>query len=76
MFEPVGNPLVGEPVSYSIYSAGCGFAYAGINLNLTYEYSLMKYQDMWQTNVNLNQETRHAIIADFKYTIPWKGYIF
>jgi hypothetical protein len=71
VFESEGNPIGGEPVTYSIYSAGCGFSYAGFNLNLTYEYSLMKYQDMWQTNVNLNKETRHSIIADVRYEIPW-----
>lgn len=71
VFEPEGNPIAGEPVTYSIYSAGCGVSYAGINLNLTYEYSLMKYQDMWQTNVNLNKETYHIVIADIKYEIPW-----
>lgn len=71
VFESEGNPIGGEPVTYSIYSAGCGFSYAGFNLNLTYEYYLMKYQDMWQTNVNLNKETRHSIIADVRYEIPW-----
>ncbi|MDI6804556.1 MAG: hypothetical protein QME58_12055 [Bacteroidota bacterium] len=71
VFEPEGNPLAGEPVSFSIYSVGCGILYAGINLNITYEYSLMKYQDMWQTNVNLNKETCHNIMADVRYEIPW-----
>ena len=71
VFEPQGNPIIGEAVSYSIYSAGCGFSFAGVRLNITYEYASMKYQDMWQTNVNVNNETRHSIIADVAYEIPW-----
>ena len=71
VFEQQGNPIVGEPVSYSIYSAGCGVSYGGVRLNVTYEYASLKYQDMWQTNVNLNNETRHSFIADVSYEIPW-----
>jgi hypothetical protein len=71
VFEPAGNPIVGEPVSYSIYSAGCGVSYSGVRLNVTYEYAQMKYQDAWQTNVNLNSERRHSIVADVVYEIPW-----
>jgi opacity protein-like surface antigen len=70
VFEQTGNPIPGEPVSYLIYSAGCGVTFGGIRLNVTYEYSSMKYQDMWQTNVNLNDETRHGVIADVSYSIP------
>jgi hypothetical protein len=71
VFEPAGNSLVGEPVSYTIYSAGCGFSFAGVRLNVTYEYASMEYQDIWQTNVNLNSEKRYNIIADVSYEIPW-----
>jgi hypothetical protein len=69
VFEPEGNALIGEAVRYSIYSFGLGFTFAGIHLNAAYEYSLMKYQDMWQTNVNLNNENRHTLIADVSYVI-------
>lgn len=71
VFEQTGNPIVGDPVTYSVYSAGCGFAFAGVHLNVTYEYARMKYQDTWQTNVNLNSETRRSFIADVSYEIPW-----
>jgi hypothetical protein len=70
VFEPEGNPIIGDPVSYSVYSAGCGFLFGGVHLNVTYEYAKMKYQDLWQTNVNLNSEIRHTIIADVAYEIP------
>ncbi|MDE3057289.1 MAG: hypothetical protein KGJ59_04960, partial [Bacteroidota bacterium] len=71
VFEEAGNPLPGELVSYSIYSLGCGVMFEGLRLNVTYEYSQMKYDDLWQTNVNLNSEIRSGIVADVVYEIPW-----
>lgn len=70
-FEPEGNPIEGEPVTYSIYSAGFGLFLQGVRLNVAYEYAPMKYQDVWQTNVNLNSQTRHGFLADISYEIPW-----
>ncbi len=70
VFEEAGNPLEGDPVSYSIYSLGCGVLYEGFHLNVTYEYSRMKYDDLWQTNVNLNSEIRNGLVADIAYEIP------
>lgn len=67
VFEEEGNPLIGNPVRYSAYSAGAGFSFAGVTLNVAYEYAQVKYDDMWQTNVNRNSETRHAIVADLAY---------
>jgi opacity protein-like surface antigen len=71
VFEPSGNPIVGDPVTYSVYSAGAGIFFDGFRLNVTYEYSSMNYQDIWQTNVNLNTLTHHDVIADLAYEIPW-----
>ncbi len=70
VFEPEGNPIAGEPVTYSVYSAGCGISFSNMQLNLTYEYFSMKYQDVWQTNVNHNSERRHCIVADLVYFLP------
>ena len=70
VFQEAGNPLVGDPVSYSTYSLGFGVLFEGIHLNVTYEYSRMKYDDLWQTNVNLNSEIRNAVVADIAYEIP------
>ena len=67
VFEPTGNPLIGDPVTYAVYSLGCGFLFGGIRLNIGYEYSLMKYQDLWQTNINLNSEKHQNIFADISY---------
>lgn len=70
VFQETGNPLLGDPVSYSIYSLGFGVAFEGIHVNVTYEYSRMKYDDLWQTNVNLNSEIRNGVVADITYEIP------
>jgi hypothetical protein len=70
IFEQAGNPIAGEPVIYSVYSAGCGISYSNMQLNVTYEYFSMKYQDVWQTNVNHNSERRHCIVADLIYFLP------
>lgn len=69
VFAQEGTALVGEPVSYSTYSIGGGLMFANIQLNVAYEYSQIKYQDMWQTNINLNNEKRSNIIAGISYMI-------
>ncbi len=69
IFEAEGNALSGEAVRFSVYSFGLGFSFAGAQLNLAYEYSHMKYQDMWQTNVNLNSRKSQSIVADISYVI-------
>lgn len=71
VFEPEGNPLIGEAVKYSIYSVGCGFKFSGIRLNFGYEFYEMKYQDMWATNVNTNTIVVKNFSADISYEIPW-----
>lgn len=71
VFEPEGNPLIGDPVTYSVYSAGIGVTYAGVRLNITYEYSQMKYQDVWGGAISFNTDTRHTIVADVRYELPW-----
>jgi opacity protein-like surface antigen len=71
VYEETGNPLEGTPVSGSVYSAGFGIVYSGIHLNGCYEYSLLKYQDVWQSVISINHETRHAFSAELVYDLPW-----
>jgi opacity protein-like surface antigen len=71
VFEPEGNFISGEPVSYSIYSGGVGLTYADIRLDVTYEYGQMKYQDVWGSAVSLNTERRHSIVVNVLYNIRW-----
>lgn len=72
VFEPEGNPIAGEPVTFSVYSAGFGLFHAGLRLNVAYEYSLMKYQDVWGSAVSKNSLKRNTIVADLSYELPWK----
>ncbi|MDZ7292271.1 MAG: hypothetical protein ONB44_21995 [candidate division KSB1 bacterium] len=70
VFEPEGNHLTGEPVTYTVYAAGFGVFYSGLRLNVAYENSLMKYQDIWSSAISKNSERRHTIVAQLSYEIP------
>ena len=70
-FQPVGNPIDGEPASYSIYSLGCGLLFGPARLNVTYEYGLLKYQDVWGGAISLNRDRSNTIVGDVAYEIPW-----
>lgn len=71
VFEPEGNPLAGEPVTFTVYSVGVGLFEAGMRLNLAYEYSHSRYQDIWGSAVSINSVKRGAFIADISYGVPW-----
>ncbi len=70
VFQEDGNPISGDPVSYTVYSGGVGLSFQTVHLNVAYEYGLMKYQDLYQTNVNLNTGRYHNIVADVSYALP------
>ena len=70
VFQPEGNKFEGESATYTVYSAGFGVFHSGLQLNVAYEYSLMKYQDVWSTAISKNSERRHTITANVAYTIP------
>jgi hypothetical protein len=55
VFEQEGNPIPGDPV---------------IRFDLTYEYVMAKYQDIWGSAVILNSDRRHAIVAHVTYELP------
>lgn len=71
VFQPEGNPIAGEPVGYTVYSGGCGIRISGIRLNLAYEYSSLKFVDMWAGAVSINTKKSHSMIADISYELPW-----
>jgi opacity protein-like surface antigen len=71
VFEPEGNHIEGEPVTYTVYSTGFGVSIGGARVNMTYENGLMKYEDIWGSALSKNRDRRHAIVADITYTIPW-----
>src|SRR3989338_11032489 len=70
VFEPEGNPIPGEAVAYSVYSAGVGVSHFGLRLDLAYEYSLMRYQDVWGSALSINRSKYQSIVAGLTYTIP------
>ena len=70
VYEEMGNPLEGQPIRSSIYSGGFGITYEGIHLNLAYEYSRVKYDDILANTVYFNKLTNHNFIADIVYEIP------
>lgn len=70
-FQPEGNQITGEPVTYTVYSAGFGVFFSGLGLNVTYENSLMKYQDIWASAISKNRERNHIIVGQITYEIPW-----
>ncbi len=71
VFETVGNPIEGDPVTHTIYSGGIGISFADVRLNVTYENSNLQYEDKWGTALSINRDKRHTIVADISYTIPW-----
>lgn len=72
VFQPEGNHIEGDPVTYTAYSAGFGLSFSTLHLNVTYENSLMKYQDIWSSAISKNRERQHAFVAQLSYEIPWK----
>ena len=71
VFNPEGNKIEDDPVTYTVYSTGLGISYSGFQLNITYENSLMKYQDIWSSAISKNHERSHIFVADISYQIPW-----
>lgn len=71
VYQPVGNPLEGQPVSTTVYSFGVGIRLEEARLNLAYEYADMKYADTWEDAVSFNGEIRRGVVADLSYDIPW-----
>jgi hypothetical protein len=71
VFGPEGNPIPGDPVRSSALSAGIGVRMGGIRFDMAYEYAKVKYNDLYQNNVNLNSEARHDIMFSVTYALPW-----
>jgi hypothetical protein len=67
VFEQEGNPFIGDPVYSTIISGGLGFKYHNFRLNLTYEYSNIKYNDLLQDAVFLNNAKNNYFVTEFSY---------
>ncbi len=56
--------LIGDPVSGSAFTGGVGVRFGGIGVDFAYEYQHLKYQDLWETNVNTNTLSHHALVLE------------
>ncbi|MFH0990595.1 MAG: hypothetical protein V1799_11330 [bacterium] len=71
VFQPLSKAIRGEPIKYPVYSLGGEMNIASLRVNVTYEYSDMKFIDTWSNAVSINREIRNNLIASLSYQIPW-----
>jgi opacity protein-like surface antigen len=69
VFEPAGAALIGEPARRSAYTAGIGLLVESITLDLAYEYMSLRYQDLWQSNINQNGTYQHGVMAEIGFQL-------
>jgi opacity protein-like surface antigen len=69
VFQEIGAPIANQPISFTVYSAGLGATVDAFRFSVAYEYSDMKYQDMWATNVNLNRQITNNVIAGISFEL-------
>jgi opacity protein-like surface antigen len=66
-FSPDGSAIINEPARGGVYSLGAGIAMGNIFIDLAYEYSILKYQDIYQSNVNYNTREQHQFMMEIAY---------
>ncbi len=66
-FSPDGSAIIDEPARGGIYSFGAGINLGNIRIDCAYEYSLLKYQDIYQSNVNYNTREQHQFVMELAY---------
>jgi opacity protein-like surface antigen len=69
VFASQNSYMPQDPVSSEAYSGGIGVKFLDVQLDLAYEYANVSYEDMWTTNVNLNQNLRQSLVATISYVI-------
>jgi hypothetical protein len=63
----VGSAILDEPVRSSVTTFGLGTQLLGFLVDAAYEYTALKYQDMWQSNVNYNLTEHHRFLVEVGY---------
>ncbi|HCA81905.1 MAG TPA: hypothetical protein DEP53_19410 [Bacteroidetes bacterium] len=66
-FSPDGSAIVDEPARGGVYSLGAGISLGNILIDAAYEYSVLKYQDLYQSNVNYNTRRQHQFMMEVAY---------
>jgi hypothetical protein len=69
VFASQNSYMPKDPVVSEMYSGGIGIKFLGAQIDLAYEYANLSYEDMWTTNVNLNQVLRQSLVATISYLI-------
>ena len=69
-FAPAGAALQEEPARADVFGTGLGLQFGGVVLDLTYELSRLRYDDLWLSNGNENRLTTHTVLVEAAYTLP------
>ncbi|HIG74355.1 MAG TPA: hypothetical protein EYQ24_07210 [Bacteroidetes bacterium] len=69
-FAPAGAALLDEPARADVFGAGLGFSFGPLALDVTYELSSLRYEDLWLSNGNDNSVTTHSVLFEAAYAIP------
>lgn len=69
-FAPAGAALIEDPARADVFSTGLGFSYQGIDLDFTYEFSRLRYDDLWLSNANENAVTQNVFLFEAAYALP------
>ncbi|MEM1115410.1 MAG: hypothetical protein AAF845_00220 [Bacteroidota bacterium] len=70
-FAPAGAALLDRPARADVFGAGVGLALGPVALDVTYELSSLRYEDLWLSNGNDNSVTRHAVFFEAAYALPF-----
>ncbi len=68
-FSPDGAALIGDPAVMSAITVGAGLNVFDLQIDAAYEYTTLKYQDLWQSNVNYNTLTQHRVLLEIGYRL-------
>lgn len=66
-FAVVGSAILNEPVKTSVITFGLGITFGSLIVEGAYEYRYLKYQDLWQSNINTNLTEQHLVALEFGY---------
>jgi hypothetical protein len=66
-FSPAGSAIIGEAAHASVTSAGAGVTIGMFIVDVAYEYSVLHYQDLWQSNINDNLHEQHRAFVEVGY---------
>jgi long-subunit fatty acid transport protein len=68
-FSPDGSAIINEPAAGEVYSLGAGFLFGNFGVDIAYEYSRLKYQDIYQSNVNYNTREFHKMFVEVAHRL-------